>query len=107
MPTFAKTAPARSLGSTLEGARNKAPSAEERHKMRVRKIFRQVEALATLRTTGIKRLKKKPAPGKLPNVCPADTIISENVMITANIYRDVVSKHAEEFNTLRKELQYR
>ena len=52
-----------------------------------------------------KRLKKKPAPGKLPNVCPADTIISENVMITANIYRDVVSKHAEEFNTLRKELQ--
>ena len=40
-------------------------------------------------------------------MCPADTIIGENMMITANIYRDVVSKHAEEFNTLRKELQYR
>jgi len=38
---------------------------------------------------------------------PGGHIISENVMITANIYRDVVSKHAEEFNTLRKELQYR
>ena len=73
VPTFAKTAPARSLGSTLEGARKKAPSTEERHKMRARKVFRQVEAFATLRKAGTKRLRKKPAPGKLPNVCPVDT----------------------------------
>ena len=45
--------------------------------------------------------------GEAAERVPGGHIISENVMITANIYRDVVSKHAEEFNTLRKELQYR